>query len=391
MKYVEEFRDGVVARRVAAQIAKEARTDRRYRLMEFCGGHTHALWRYGIVEMLPPPVEMIHGPGCPVCVLPIGRLEQAIGLARRPGVTLCTFGDMMRVPARDKMSLLKAKAEGADIRMVYGSGDALRLAKSTPSREIVFFAIGFETTTPATAVVVKQAAELGLQNFSVFCNHVLTPSAIDAILGSPDVTEGKIEVDGFVGPGHVSTIIGTAPYERFAREHEKPVVVSGFEPLDLMQSILMLVRQLNEGRHEVENEYSRAVVRTGNAKAIALVEEVLELRASFEWRGLGTLSGSALGLREKYAAWDAEKKWNLPYTPVADHKACACGEILRGLKKPTDCKIFGGACTPESPVGSCMVSPEGSCAAYYAYGRLTKRGRERERERDQDRDQEAQS
>jgi hydrogenase expression/formation protein HypD len=310
-----------------------------------------------------------------VCVLPIGRLEQAITLARRPEVTLCTFGDMMRVPARDRRSLLKAKAEGADIRMVYGSADALRFAKDHPAREVVFFAIGFETTTPATAVVVKQAAEQGIGNFSVFCNHVLTPSAIDAILGSPEAKEGRIQVDGFVGPGHVSTIIGSAPYERFAREHRKPVVVSGFEPLDLMQSILMLVRQLNEGRHEVENEYTRAVVRDGNPVALALVEEVLELRPSFEWRGLGTLPDSALRLREKYAAWDAEKKWSIPYEPVADHKSCACGEILRGLKKPTDCKIFGTACTPESPVGSCMVSPEGSCAAYYAYGRLLKNHR----------------
>lgn len=375
MRYIQEFRDGGVARRLAERMAREARPDRTYRLMEFCGGHTHALWRYGIMEMLPPEVEMIHGPGCPVCVLPIGRLEQAIALARRPEVTLCTFGDMMRVPARDRRSLLKAKAEGADIRMVYGSADALRFAKDHPAREVVFFAIGFETTTPATAVVVKQAAEQGIANFSVFCNHVLTPSAIEAILGSPEAKEGRIQVDGFVGPGHVSTIIGSAPYERFARDHRKPVVVSGFEPLDLMQSILMLVRQLNEGRHEVENEYTRAVTRDGNGLAMALVAEVLELRPSFEWRGLGTLPDSALRLRDAYAAWDAEKKWSIPYEPVPDHKACACGRILRGLERPTDCKIFGTACTPESPVGSCMVSPEGSCAAYYAYGRLLKNHR----------------
>jgi hydrogenase expression/formation protein HypD len=373
MRYIDEFRDGQVARRLAAQIAKEARAGARYRLMEFCGGHTHALWRYGIVEMLPPEVEMIHGPGCPVCVLPIGRLEQAIAMARRPEVILCTFGDMMRVPARDRRSLLKAKAEGADIRMVYGSSDALAFARENPSREVVFFAIGFETTTPATAVVVKQSADLGLRNFSVFCNHVLTPSAIDAILGSPEALEGRIQVDGFVGPGHVSTIIGTAPYERFARDHRKPVVVAGFEPLDLMQSILMLVRQINSGRHEVENEYCRAVVREGNRKAIAITEEVFRLRDSFEWRGLGTLPDSALCLRDAFAEWDAEKKWCTPYEPVPDHKSCACGEILRGLKRPTDCKIFGTACTPESPVGSCMVSPEGSCAAYYAYGRLRKK------------------
>lgn len=367
MKYVAEFRDGVIAKKLAAELARAARPDRTYRLMEFCGGHTHSLWRYGIVGMLPPNVEMIHGPGCPVCVLPIGRLEQAIALARRPEVTLCTFGDMMRVPARDRRSLLTAKAEGADIRMVYGSADALRLATENPGRQVVFFAIGFETTTPATAVVVKQAAEQGIQNFSVFCNHVLTPSAIDAILA------GGVRVDGFVGPGHVSTIIGTRPYERFAREHGKPVVIAGFEPLDLMQSILMLVRQLDQGRAEVENQYARAVVPGGNAKATALVEEVLELRPSFEWRGLGTLTGSALRLRERFAAWDAERRWDVPYEAVPDHKACACGEILRGQKRPSDCKIFGTACTPDSPVGSCMVSPEGSCAAYFAYGRLLKK------------------
>ena len=364
MKYVTEFRDGAVAKKLAAEIARAARPDRAYRLMEFCGGHTHSLWRYGIVGMLPPNVEMIHGPGCPVCVLPIGRLEQAIRLAKREGVILCTFGDMMRVPARGRQSLLTAKAEGADIRMVYGSADALRIAKENPSREVVFFAIGFETTTPATAVVVKQAAEQGIRNFSAFCNHVLTPSAIDAILASP------IAVDGFVGPGHVSTIIGLTPYDRFARDHGKPIVVSGFEPLDLMQSILMLVRQLEEGRVEVENQYARAVVSGGNAKAIALVNEVFELHPSFEWRGLGTLPDSALRLRKEFAAQDAEQRWDLPYEPVPDHKACACGDILRGQKRPTDCKIFGTACTPESPVGSCMVSPEGSCAAYYAYGRL---------------------
>lgn len=371
MKYVDEFRDAGVARDLAARIAKEAREDRTYRLMEFCGGHTHSLWRYGIVQMLPPPVRMIHGPGCPVCVLPIGRLEQAIALARRPNVTLATFGDMMRVPAKDRQSLLTAKARGADVRMVYGSADALAIAEKEPSREVVFFAIGFETTTPATAVVIKQAQSRRLRNFSVFCNHVLTPSAILAILGPKEGS--RIQVDGFVGPGHVSTIIGTAPYEPIAREYEKPVVVSGFEPLDLMQSILMLVRQLNEGRHEVENEYARAVVRDGNRRAIDLVEEVFELRPEFDWRGLGTLPSSALRLREPFHAWDAERRYDLPYTPVPDHKACACGEILRGEKTPADCRIFGTACTPESPVGSCMVSPEGSCAAYYAYGRLLRK------------------
>jgi hydrogenase expression/formation protein HypD len=373
MKYIDEFRDGQLAKRLAQQIANEVEPAREYRLMEFCGGHTHSLWRYGIMQMLPVQVRMIHGPGCPVCVLPIGRLEQAIALAKRPEVILCTFGDMMRVPARDRNSLLKAKAAGEDVRMVYGSADALTFARENPARQVIFFAVGFETTTPATAVAIVRAAEMGLKNFSVFCNHVLTPSAMEAILGSPEARDGRIRVDGFVGPGHVSTIIGTKPYERFARDHGKPVVVAGFEPLDLMQSILMLVRQLNQRRCEVENEYGRAVLREGNLRAIGFVERVFELRKSFEWRGLGTLTASALALREEFADWDAEKKWNIPYTPVPDHKACACGEILRGFKTPSDCKILGTACTPDSPVGSCMVSPEGSCAAYYAYGRLRRK------------------
>jgi hydrogenase expression/formation protein HypD len=266
---------------------------------------------------------------------------------------------------------MKAKAQGADIRMVYGSGDALRIARENPEREVVFFAIGFETTTPATAVAVRQAAALDLKNFSVFANHVLTPSAIQAILDSPEVAEsGSVKVDGFIGPGHVSTIIGLEPYERFARDYRRPVAVAGFEPLDLLQAVLMLVRQLNDGRAEVENQFTRGVVREGNRKAQALVNEVFELRDSFEWRGLGTMPDSALQIRPQFAEWDAEQRWQLRYVAVDDHKACACPEILRGVKRPTDCKIFGTACTPENPVGSCMVSPEGSCAAYYMYGRF---------------------
>jgi hydrogenase expression/formation protein HypD len=370
MKYVDEYRDGALATRIAATIAAEADPARRYSIMEFCGGHTHAICRYGIEDLLPDNVDMIHGPGCPVCVLPIGRLDMAIELARRPEVILCAYGDMMRVPGSDRTSLMKARAQGADIRMVYGSADALRLAQENPGREVIFFAIGFETTTPTSAVAIKQAAQLGLRNFSVFANHVLTPSAIQTILDRSEVAaSGAVRVDGFIGPGHVSTIIGSAPYERFARDYHRPIAVSGFEPLDIMQSILMLVRQLNEGRCEVENQFSRAVTRGGNAKAQALVEEVFELRDSFEWRGLGTIPNSALQIREAFADRDAERRWQLRYKPVADNKACACGEILRGAKKPLDCKIFGTVCTPENPMGSCMVSPEGSCAAYYLYGR----------------------
>jgi hydrogenase expression/formation protein HypD len=370
MKYIEEYRDGALARQLAAQIAREARPDQEYHLMEFCGGHTHALCRYGLLDLLPPNVQMVHGPGCPVCVLPIGRLDQAIAIARKPGVILCTFGDMMRVPGKDRVSLMRARAQGANIKMVFGSGDALKIARENPTREVVFFAIGFETTTPTTAVAVKIAAETGLSNMSFFVNHVLTPSAIAAILGSPEAKEGRIRVDGFVGPGHVSTITGTVPYERVAHDARKPVVVSGFEPVDMLQAILMLVRQLNEGRSEVENQYSRAVLREGNRKAQALVAEIFEPRASFEWRGLGTLPDSALRLRGRYAAWDAERRFpDVGYTPVPDHRACACGDILKGLKKPTDCGLFGAACTPDNPMGACMVSPEGSCAAYWLYGR----------------------
>ena len=369
MKYVDEFRDGTLALEVAGAIAREAEPARRYAFMEFCGGHTHTICKYSLASMLPDNVEMIHGPGCPVCVLPIGRLEQAMTLARQPNVTLATYGDMMRVPAKDRESLLSAKARGADVRMVYGPAEALKLARATPGREVVFFAIGFETTTPTTALAVQQAELEKLTNFSVLCNHVLTPAAIGALLDSDG---GAARLDGFIGPGHVSTIVGTAPYERFARDYGKPIVVSGFEPLDLLQSILMLVRQRNEGRSEVENQYKRAVTRGGNAIAQKLIDEVLELRPTFSWRGLGEIPLSALQLRPRYAAWDAEKKFDAPAPDVADHPACACSEILRGAKKPRDCRVFGTACTPETPVGACMVSPEGSCAAYYQYGRLRK-------------------
>ena len=377
MKFVDEFRDGGLAKDLVAAIAAEAKGDRQYHLMEFCGGHTHALCRYGLLDLLPPSIRMVHGPGCPVCVLPIGRLEQAIELSRQPGLILCTFGDMMRVPGRDRVSLMRARAQGANVRMVFGSGDALKVARENPDQNVVFFAIGFETTTPTTAAAVQQAVKEGLKNFSVFVNHVLTPSAIDAILGSREAVEGKIRVDGFIGPGHVSTIIGTRPYRRFAEEHHKPIVVSGFEPLDLLESILMLVRQLNQGRHEVENQFDRAVPAEGNVKAQRLIDETFELRPSFEWRGLGTLPDSALKLKASLSAWDAEVRFPVEYVPVADHKACSCGEILKGLKKPTDCTIFGTACTPDSPMGSCMVSPEGSCAAYYLYGRHRGPGEER--------------
>ena len=371
MKYVDEYRDGKVAKKIAATIRAEARPDRSYRFMEFCGGHTHAIARYGLEDLLPDNVRMVHGPGCPVCVLPVGRMDDAIRLSRRPDVTLCTYADLMRVPSSDGMSLMKAKAAGADIRMVYSTLDALRIAREEPERKVVFFAIGFETTTPPTAMAVLNARSEGLNNFFVFCNHVLTPAAIQNILESPDVRElGLVRIDGFIGPAHVSTVIGTEPYEFFAEEFQKPVVVAGFEPLDVAQAILMLVRQVNEGRCEVENEYIRAVTREGNLKAQDLVASVFELRSSFEWRGLGQVPYSALKLREEFAAFDAEEVFAIETIPAKDNPACECGAILRGVKKPVDCKLFGTLCTPETPMGSCMVSSEGSCAAHWTYGRF---------------------
>ena len=371
MKYIDEFRDGALARQLAVAIAREAAQPRTYNLMEFCGGHTHAISRYGLADLLPANVRMIHGPGCPVCVLPIGRIDNAIELAARPGLILCTYADTMRVPASKGLSLMKAKARGSDIRMVYSSADAVRIAREHPDREVVFFAIGFETTTPPTAVAIRTAAAEGLANFTVFCNHVLTPSAISSILESPEVRElGTVPLDGFVGPAHVSTVIGSRPYECFAEKNAKPVVIAGFEPLDVMQAILMLVRQLNEGRAEVENEFTRAVTRDGNPKAKALIAEVFEPRPTFEWRGLGEVPFSALAIKKKYRSFDAEARYGIAYRSVPDNKACECGAILRGVRKPTDCKVFGTVCTPENPIGSCMVSSEGACAAHYTYGRF---------------------
>lgn len=370
MRYITAFRDGSLGGKLAERIAAEADPRRDYRLMEFCGGHTHAIFRHGVQQLLPANVRMIHGPGCPVCVLPVGRLDMALQLARRPEVILCSYGDMLRVPGSRKRSLLSARAEGADVRMVYSCLEALALAEAEPEREVVFFAIGFETTTPPTAAALQQARAKGLRNFSVLCNHVLTPAAIAHILQAPLVREiDAVEIDGFLGPAHVSVVIGSQPYEYFAEEFAKPVVISGFEPLDVMQSILMLIRQLNRGRAEVENQYSRAVSRSGNTMAKTLVSAVFELRRSFEWRGLGRIPYSALKLRADYAAFDAERRFGLNYLPKAENQACACPRILRGAAQPTDCALFGKQCTPQTPLGSCMVSDEGACAAYYKFGR----------------------
>jgi hydrogenase expression/formation protein HypD len=377
MKYLDEFRDGRLAQGLAARIQREIEPDRRYALMEFCGGHTHAICRHGIEDLLPAEVRLIHGPGCPVCVLPSGRLQAAIDLAERERVILCSYGDLLRVPGTQGDTLLKAKARGADVRMVYSINDALEIARAQPDRHVVFFAIGFETTTPPTAVVLRQARREKLGNFSVYCNHVLTPPALRALLATdlpPPFQEaatcGTGLVDGFIGPAHVSTIIGTRAYEFVATEYRRPLVIAGFEPLDVLQSILMLVRQINAGEARVENEYTRAVGAEGNRKAQQWMDEVFEVRPSFEWRGLGELPNSALAIRPAFADWDAERRFAVPAIQASDHKACACGEVLRGLKRPEECKVFASACTPDHPLGSCMVSAEGACAAHYHYGRF---------------------
>lgn len=375
MKYVNEFRDPQKAEGLVRQITalgdrlhqrSDCPQNRPIKIMEVCGGHTHSIFKYGLEDLLPPTIELVHGPGCPVCIMPRGRLDDAIAIAHDPQVIFATFGDAMRVPG-SKESLLQAKAQGADIRMVYSPLDCLKLAKENPDREVVFFGIGFETTTPSTALTVLQAEAEGITNFSLFCNHVLVVPALEALLDNPD-----LELDGFVGPGHVSTVIGTKPYDLIAETYHKPVVVSGFEPLDILQSVMMVLTQLAEGRCTVENQYTRLVTEDGNAVALGAIARVYEVRDAFEWRGLGDIPYSGLKMRPAYAQFDAEQKFALPGRQVADHRACACGDILKGVKKPWDCKVFGTACTPDHPLGACMVSSEGACAAYYKYGRLTK-------------------
>jgi hydrogenase expression/formation protein HypD len=373
MKYVDEFRRQDLAQGLARAIAREARADRQYRIMEFCGGHTHAIFRYGVPDLMPENVQFTHGPGCPVCVLPVARIDNALELVERHEVILTAYGDMMRVPGSKRRSLLKAKAQGADVRMVYSVQDALGAARDNPDRDVVFFAIGFETTTPPTAAAVKQAQREKLKNFSVFSNHVLTPAAIGCLLSSPEALRGDVAIDGFLGPSHVSSIIGSRPYEAAAATFRRPVVIAGFEPLDVMQAALMVIKQLNEGRHEVENQYLRVVTRDGNRKAQALTDEVFELRETFEWRGLGYAPKSGLRLREEFAEFDAEKRFTLSEARGREVKGCICPSILRGVNKPFECKLFGTACTPSDPVGSCMVSSEGACAAYWSYGRFRRK------------------
>jgi len=362
MKYVDEFRRPELINKTAEEIRRLADPSRQYKLMEICGGHTHAIYRFGLKDLLPPNLELIHGPGCPVCVLPMGRIDDGLAIAgAHDNVIFAAFGDMMRVPGMNG-SPLEHKARGADVRIVYSPSDALNLAKTNPEKHVMFFAIGFETTAPSTALTLERAKKEGIANFSVFCNHVTIIPAIHAILDSPDM-----RLDGFIGPGHVSTVIGCRPYEWIAEDKKKPFVVSGFEPLDLMQSIVMLLRQLRAGEAKVENQYRRVVTWEGNRAALRVMADVFQARPTFEWRGLGFIPESALGLREEYARWDAERRFELPGIRVTDPTTAQCGEVLKGALKPAHCKLFGNECTPEHPVGALMVSSEGSCAAYYNY------------------------
>ncbi len=369
MKYVDEFRDPALGRALAGEILNLVEPGRHYKLMEVCGGHTHSIYKFGIDDLLPENVELVHGPGCPVCVIPMGRVDDGIALAHEPGVIFTCFGDMLRIPGSDG-SLLDAKARGADIRMVYSPLDALRIAKQNPDRQVVFFAIGFETTAPSTALTLKRARAEGITNFSCMCNHVTIVPPLRALLDSPD-----LRLDGFIGPGHVSTVVGARPFEFIPADYERPLVVAGFEPLDVLQAVEMILQQLAAGRCEVENQYTRVVPYEGNLAALAVMSEVFELRPHFEWRGLGFISQSGLRISDDYADFDAERRWSVPGVRVADPKACQCGEVLKGVIKPFECKVFGTACTPERPIGTCMVSSEGACAAYYNYGRFA---RERE-------------
>ncbi len=360
MKYIDEFRDPIAARRFADAIARI--TTRPWTMMEICGGQTHSIVRHGIDRLLPPGVSLLHGPGCPVCVTPAETIDAAIAIAGTPGVIFCSFGDMLRVPGQNE-SLLTAKARGADVRMVYSPLDALRIARETPSQEVVFFAIGFETTAPATAMAVAQAARDGIRNFSLLVSHVLVPPAIEALLNAPDN-----RVQGFLAAGHVCTIMGYWEYEPITRRYHVPIVVTGFEPLDLLQGIYFCIRQLEDGRAEVENQYSRSVRRNGNRTAQELMRRVFTVQPQ-RWHGIGEIAASGLGLTAEYADYDARLRFGHTGTPAECPTECIAGTILRGLKKPIDCPAFATRCTPERPLGATMVSSEGACAAYYRYRR----------------------
>ena len=361
MKYLEEYRDPDAAQKYAQAIHKI--TSQPWKIMEICGGQTHAIVKFGIDELLPPEITLVHGPGCPVCVTPLELIEKAIAISRRPEVIFCSFGDMLRVPGAE-CDLLAVKAAGGDIRIVYSPLDAVQLAQKNPDRQIVFFAVGFETTAPACAMAVYQAKQLGLSNFSLLVSHVLVPPAMEAILSSP-----QNEVQAFLAAGHVCTIMGYTEYFPIAAKYQVPIVVTGFEPLDILQGIYMTIKQLEEGRAEVENQYARSVRREGNVPAQQLLQEVFQI-VPRKWRGVGEIPQSGLGLSPAYHDFDAELRFELASQTVEEPSECISGIILQGVKKPHDCPVFGTQCTPEHPLGATMVSSEGACAAYYRYRRI---------------------
>lgn len=365
---IEGFRDPEHMKALALIIKKEC--VRKINIMEVCGGHTHTIMKFGLSQLLPDNIEFIHGPGCPVCIMPKERIDHAIALASMPNTILATLGDMIRVPG-SQTSLQKLRADGKDIRSLYSPLDVLKIAKENPDKNVIFFAIGFETTTPMTAVLVKSAIEQNIKNIYFHINHVTVPEAVEAIMSC-----GDAKIDAFLGPSHVSVISGYKIYEPIAAKYGTPVVVSGFEPTDVMESVLRIVRQINAGKSFVENEYARAVSREGNLKAQALVDTYMEKRSHFRWRGIGDIPLSALKLRDEFSAFDAEVVFKdiLPTVELDDHKMCICGDILKGKAKPFDCKVFGKACTPTNPMGSCMVSSEGACSAYFKYGKLSIKG-----------------
>jgi hydrogenase expression/formation protein HypD len=360
MRYLDEYRDAEAAGRYARALARL--TTRSWTLMEVCGGQTHAIVKFGVDELLPNAISLVHGPGCPVCVTPVALLDKAIAIALQPEVIFCSFGDMLRVPG-SRSDLMTAKAHGADVRIVYSPLDALRLARAVPDKQVVFFAVGFETTAPANAMAAYQAKQQGLTNFSMLVSHVLVPPAMEAILTAP-----QRRVQGFLAAGHVCTVMGYTEYEPLAQQYRVPIVVTGFEPLDILQGIYMCVKQLEEGRTEVENQYARAVRRDGNLHAQDLMQEVFQV-VHRTWRGVGEIPQSGLGLRQAYAAFDAEQRFDVTADPATDASECISGLVLQGLKKPHECPAFGNRCTPEQPLGATMVSSEGACAAYYRYRR----------------------
>ncbi|BDY06333.1 hydrogenase formation protein HypD [Ferrimonas sp. YFM] len=361
------FRDPETIKALLKQIADKAPGLKEpLKIMEVCGGHTHSIMKYGIHQALPDNIEFIHGPGCPVCVMPKERIDQAIALAQQPDVILTTLGDMIRVPG-SKSSLAQARAQGADVRPLYDPMDAVKLAQENPDKTVIYFAIGFETTTPMTAVLVQMADQLGLTNLLLHVNHVLVPPAVHAVMA-----DGQAKVNAFIGPSHVSVITGAKVYQPIVDAYQTPVVVSGFEPVDVLEAVLMLVEQKLADKAELEIQYTRAVTIDGNTGAQAMVDKYLAVRPEFRWRGLGNIPNSALGLSPDYPHLNAEIKFKdiLPSEELDDHKACMCGDILKGLAKPTDCKVFGRGCTPQTPMGSCMVSSEGACHAHFKYGEV---------------------